>query len=362
MNTENAPGRDIDWTALATKARWYRRINYTLLLSFLTLVSVPIILPYLWMVMIALTAKTGGVRSDTLWSAVTILVPAIVLLSAVHLIIPARKHNTLKRAFGFSLVSIIATWLFYKNVVPDIHFDNFRFLWIQDFVSELEGRGSSGAGAQFPSVWDAFRNSLIIASAQTVLVTVMSTMAAYYISRFSFPGRRGYLRGMLVLQAFPAMTLIIPIFLICYWVGLSNSLIGPMLVLTAMELPFFIFIMKGFFDAVPWDIEMAAVVDGASRRQAFWQVVLPQVWTGMVAVAVFAFIKGWEDYVIVSALRTGGGYWVMSFFLDFVAEDIMGVDYGIVAAVAVFYLLPGLLLYVFCQRFLTQMNVGGVKG
>lgn len=120
--------------------------------------------------------------------------------------------------------------------------------------------------------------------------------------------------------------------------------------------------MKGFFDAVPWDIERAALTDGASRRQAFWMVVLPQVRGGMIAVAVFAFIKGWEEYVFVTALRTGNSFWVMSTYLYYVAEDVMGVDYGMVAAVSVIYLLPSLLLYVFCQKYLTQMSVGGVKG
>ena len=136
----------------------------------------------------------------------------------------------------------------------------------------------------------------------------------------------------------------------------------PMLVITTLELPFFIFIMKGFFDAVPWDIEMSALADGATRRQAFARVVLPQVRVGLIAIGIFAFIKGFEEYVFVSALRTGSSYWVMSLYLYYVAEDVMGVDYGLVAAVAVFYLLPPLVLYIFCQKYLTQMTLGGVKG
>jgi len=181
-------------------------------------------------------------------------------------------------------------------------------------------------------------------------------------SGFSFRGRNAFLQSLLVLQAFPAITLVIPIFLIVFWVGLLNTLYAPILVLTALELPFFIFIMKGFFDAVPWDIEMSAMTDGASRRQAFWMVVLPQVRVGMIAIGVFAFIKGWEEYVFVNGLRTGNGYWVMSTYLYYVREDVMGVDYGMVAAVAVLYVLPALILYLFAQKYLTQMTVGGVKG
>ena len=195
-----------------------------------------------------------------------------------------------------------------------------------------------------------------------MIVVTVSTLAAYYLSRFSFRGRSAFLQSLLVLQAFPAITLVIPIFLIVFWVGLLNTLYAPILVLTALELPFFIFIMKGFFDAVPWDIEMSAMTDGASRRQAFWMVVLPQVRVGMIAIGVFAFIKGWEEYVFVNGLRTGNSYWVMSTYLYYVREDVMGVDYGMVAAVAVLYVLPALVLYLFCQKYLTQMTLGGVKG
>ena len=154
----------------------------------------------------------------------------------------------------------------------------------------------------------------------------------------------------------------IPIFLIVFWVGLLNTLYAPILVLTALELPFFIFIMKGFFDAVPWDIEMSAMTDGASRRQAFWMVVLPQVRIGMIAIGVFSFIKGWEEYIFVTALRTGNSYWVMSTYLYYVREDVMGVDYGMVAAVSLLYVMPSLVLYLLCQKYLTQMTIGGVKG
>ena len=170
------------------------------------------------------------------------------------------------------------------------------------------------------------------------------------------------MQSLLVLHAFPAMTLVIPIFLLMYWSGLLDTRTGVILVIVTLELPFAIFIMKGFFDAVPWDIEMSAITDGASRRQAFLQVVLPQVKVGLIAVGVFAFIRGWEEYVFVRTLLFDKQNWVMSLYLFFVAEDIMGVDYGMVAAVSVFYVLPSLLLYIFCQKFLVQMSLGGIKG
>ena len=170
-----------------------------------------------------------------------------------------------------------------------------------------------------------------------MLVLGVGTLAGYYLSRFNFAGRASFLQALLVLHAFPALTLIIPIFLLMYWIGLLDTLTGVILVITTLELPFAVFIMKGFFDAVPWDIEMSALVDGASRRQAFFKVVLPQVKVGLLAVGVFAFIRGWEEYVFVRTLLFDKQNWTMSLYIFWVSEDIMGVDYGVVAAVGVFY-------------------------
>jgi inositol-phosphate transport system permease protein len=202
----------------------------------------------------------------------------------------------------------------------------------------------------------------MIAGAQMSLVVAISTLAGYYLSRFGFAGRAVFLQGLLVLHAFPGMTLIIPIFLMLYWIGLQDALLGVILVITALELPFAIFVMKGFFDAVPWEIEMSAMTDGASRRQAFLHVVLPQVKVGMLAIAIFAFLRGWEEYVFVRTLLVAKENWTMSLYLFWTITDMMGVDYALVSAVGVFYVLPSVVLYLLTQRYLTQMTFGGIKG
>lgn len=347
--------RVTDWGGVAARGRARRRLRAGALLAFLTLVSVPIVLPYVWMLIIALTARSGAADTAALWRACAALAPVLALYALARGMAAPR----LQRLAGpvAAALAVAALWLALGDA---IHFGNFRFLINPDLMEDMQGKAT--AGGQFPWVWQAFFSSLLLAGGLTVLAVTVATMAGYYLSRFAFAGRSAFLQGMLVLQAFPAMTLVIPLFLISYWSGLLNTLAAPMLVLTALELPFFIFIMKGFFDAVPWEIEMSALTDGATRRQAFRLVVMPQVRGGMIAIAVFAFIRGWEEYVFVNALRTGGGYWVMSGYLYYVAEDVMGVDYGLVAAVAVFYLLPSLVLYLFCQRYLTQMTLGGVKG
>jgi inositol-phosphate transport system permease protein len=344
-----------DWARLAKRARVRRRATTGFLYAFLVLGSLPIVVPYLWLVTVALSGRTGA-DTIVLWRALAILMPALLGWSLLRV---SMENPRLLRRAEWSLLAVTFAALAITTG-PYLHTDNWRFLWNSDLATVL--KGASGVGGRFPSVWTAFRNSLFIALVQMTLVVTVSTFAGYYLSRFDFPGRSGYLKGLLVLHAFPVLTLIIPIFLLTYWVGLLDTLAGVILVLVALELPFAIFVMKGFFDAVPWDIEMSGMTDGASRRQAFFLLILPQVKVGMLAIAVFSFLRGWEEYVFVRTLLIQKANWTMSLYLFWTYEDVMGTDYAVVSAIGVFYVLPSFVLYTFCQKYLTQMTIGGIKG
>jgi inositol-phosphate transport system permease protein len=353
------PGAGIDWTGLAARARNLRRAKATAVYAFLIAVSVPIVLPYFWLVTVAFSAKTGIAETVVLWRAMAVLVPAIIAFWLVALLARNRRQLWI----GLALVAIVAAAALAILVGPALHLGNFLFLWEPDFASVVRSRVGEVKGAvQFPNVWHAFGNSVLLAGSQTVITVTVASLAGYYLSRFQFPGRAAMLRSLLVLHAFPVLTLVVPLFLMLYFIGLLDNLLGVILVLVAFELPFAIFIMKGFFDAVPWDIEMSALTDGASRRQAFLRVVLPQVTNGMLAISVFTFIRGWEEYIFVFTFLIKNANWTMSLYMFYVRDDIMGTDYGVVSAVGVFYLVPSLVLYLAAQRYLLQMSVGGVKG
>lgn len=344
-----------DWVRVAARARARRRTTNLLLYGFLALGALPILVPYLWLFTVAMSGRTGA-STVVLWRTLAVLIPALFLWSMLRLgMEPGRRLRVLEIAIAVAAVALLAVL-----TGPYLHLDNWRFLWNPDIADTL--KGASGIGAKFPSVWTAFWNSLFLALVQMAIVVTVATLAGYYLSRFDFRGRSGYMKGLLVLHAFPAMTLIIPIFLIIYWIGLLDTLAGVILVIAALELPFAIFVMKGFFDAVPWDIEMSAMTDGASRRQAFRLVVLPQVRIGMLAIAIFAFLRGWEEYVFVRTLLIQKSNWTMSLYLFWMREDVMGTDYAMVSAMGVFYVLPSILLYAFTQKYLTQMTIGGIKG
>ena len=344
-----------DWQAVAARSRRNRRLTTALLYAFLVLGSMPILIPYLWLVTVAFSGRTGA-STLVLWRTLGVVLPALLLWSILRLSLEeGRRLRRMEIGLGLVTLALVAVL-----TGPYLHVDNWRFLWNPNIADTL--KGASGVGAKFPNVWVAFGNSLTLALLQMTLVLVVSTLCGYYLSRYEFPGRANYLRGLLVLHAFPAMTLIIPIFLLMHWIGLLDTLTGVILVIAALELPFAIFVMKGFFDAVPWDIEMSAMTDGASRRQAFLLVVLPQVKVGMIAVGIFAFLRGWEEYVFVRTLLLAKSNWTMSLYLFWMREDVMGTDYAMVSAMGVFYVLPSVLLYTFTQKYLTQMTIGGIKG
>jgi inositol-phosphate transport system permease protein len=357
MAQASSPGsaRRPDWDSLAARARARRRAMNAFLYAVLILGSLPIVVPYLWLFTVAFSGRAGA-STTVLWLTLAILVPALLGWLALRAWIEDRRRS--RRAEWILAAATIAALAIVTG--PHLHADNWRFLWVSDIANRL--KGETGTGGRYPSVWTAFGNSLFIALVQMTLVVAVSTFAGYYLSRFEFRGRAAYLRGLLVLHAFPAMTLIIPIFLLTYWVGLLDTLTGVILVVVALELPFAIFVMKGFFDAVPWDIEMSGMVDGASRRQAFFLLLLPQVKVGMLAVAVFAFLRGWEEYVFVRTLLFQKSNWTMSLYLFFMSEDVMGTDYAMVSAIGVFYVLPSIVLYALSQKYLTQMTIGGIKG
>ena len=352
------------WDRLASRAQRSRRAKDVSLFTFLIAVSIPIIVPYFWLVTLAFSAGRHGIDTQVLWQSMLILVPALVATWVWATIASTRRQAMI----GWGIIWLITILIYAVVVGPSLHVFNFRFLYIPEFNTAYREIVAAEENPEFsltsfPSVWTAFWNSLWIAGASTIIVVTISSLAGYYISRFQYRFRSSSLASMLVLHAFPTTVLLIPIFLVIWKIGLLDTLTGVMLVIVGIEMPFAIFIMKGFFDAVPWEIEMSALTDGATRRQAFVKVVLPQVSNGMIAVAVFVFIRGWEEFIFVLTLLSSNVRWTMSLYTFFVTEETnLGVDYGVVSAVAVFYIIPSFILYTLAQKYLLQMTFGGLKG
>jgi len=218
-------------------------------------------------------------------------------------------------------------------------------------------------GRGYPSIWRVTLNTFLIAAFMTVVVVLVSALTGYALSRLNFPGRKGFLSLTLILHAFPSVTLLIGTFFVLRALGLYNTSLGVGLVMVGFEMPFGIWLMKGFFDGVSWDMERAALIDGASRLQVWWQVILPTIKPGIAALAIFAFISGWNAWLIPKTFTIGAGQQAtLSVYLQNFQGDTVAVDWGAVTAVGIFQLIPVAIFFIFTQDLLLNIYAGGAKG
>lgn len=230
---------------------------------------------------------------------------------------------------------------------------------------------------QDPRIWTLTLNTLFLALGLTLGVLLVSSLAAYPLSRIKFPGRKGFLSLTLILHAFPSVTLLIAIFFVLRWIakipilgkGIPliggfgyNTIGGVTLVSIALQLPLGIWLMKGFFDTISWDIERAALIDGCSRFRTWRQILLPQIKPGLAALGIFSFIQGWSSFLIPYTFIVESRSAVISTYLNFLTSENRPINYGLVAALGLYQLLPILIFYVFTQKYLLQIFSGGMKG
>jgi len=193
-----------------------------------------------------------------------------------------------------------------------------------------------------------------------VLQVLVCTLAAYALSRIEFRGKTLILGLQMLLRAFPGVLLLIGTFFVLLRLRLLYTIPGVILARMSMEIPYGVWIMKGFFDGVPWDIEWAALVDGCSRIQAWRKILFPLVIPGLLAISIFAFLAGWEDFVFAYILLPGETK-VMSVLLQgLMATEVM--DYGLLAAISLFYMAPAMIFFLIAQRALARVTIaGGIK-
>ncbi|MDP8959282.1 MAG: carbohydrate ABC transporter permease [Actinomycetota bacterium] len=225
---------------------------------------------------------------------------------------------------------------------------HWRFLW-------------EPVGRNWPSIWAITVNSLVLALAVTAALLAVSTTAGYALSRLNFPGRKSLLFGAIILHSFPAITLLIALFLVLRALRLYDNLGGVVLVKMALELPFAVWLIKGFFDNISWDMEMAAMVDGCSRLRAWLRVMLPQVKPGLGALAIFGFLSGWNEFILPFIFLPSSNNHTLAVVVHGLGTGTRFVDYGLLTALSVFYMIPVLIFFLLTQRYLLSIYTGGVK-
>jgi multiple sugar transport system permease protein len=250
-------------------------------------------------------------------------------------------------------------WVFISSIKPDIETYAFeqtilpRHPTLQNYITLFRV-------TRF-GLW--MKNSAIMATATTLVVISLSATAAYAMSRFRFRFFELFGRMTLLAYMVPPIILVVPMFFVLFKLKLINSHLGLLLVYTGIRLPVGLWMLRSYFQGIPIELEEAAMVDGATRFQAFRKVILPQALPGMISTGIFTFSVTWQEYLFASILLFSAAKQTLSAGVaTFLSEDWI-YSWGVLMAAGVMVSLPLVLFYIFLQRYLIAGWGGGaVKG
>ncbi|MBV8954795.1 MAG: carbohydrate ABC transporter permease [Solirubrobacterales bacterium] len=250
-------------------------------------------------------------------------------------------------------------------------------LWIISL--SFKDPGTIGDGNFFPTKWtwanysgifkqsiftDALRNSIGIAAIATVIAVVLASFAAYAIARLKFPGKRVILGASLAIAMFPPISIVGPLYNLWREIGLYDTWPGLILPYMTFALPLSIYTLSAFFREIPWELEQAAQVDGATPFQAFTRVIAPLAAPGVFTTAIIVFIFCWNDFVFaISLTSTPAAQTVPAAIASFPGASQFTEPIGSIAAAAVVVTIPMVLLVLlFQRRIVSGLTAGAVKG
>jgi arabinogalactan oligomer/maltooligosaccharide transport system permease protein len=206
-------------------------------------------------------------------------------------------------------------------------------------------------------------NSAVVALGTTVLGVFLACTAAYAFSRFKFPGQRTGMMAFLVSQMFPGTLMLIPLYIILVeWLGLGNSRLGLIVVYATTSIPFSVWMMKGYFDTIPKELEEAAVMEGASVGKIFWTIVLPLAKPALAVTALFSFMTAWNEFILAATFMDQEAMYTAPVGLRFFVGGFSQ-QWGYFAAGSIIVSVPVVVLFLFLQKYLVSgLTAGSVKG
>jgi arabinogalactan oligomer / maltooligosaccharide transport system permease protein len=206
-------------------------------------------------------------------------------------------------------------------------------------------------------------NSVIVASATTVVGVFLACTSAYAFSRFRFPGRRVGLMSFLVSQMFPGTLMLIALYkIIVVYLGLGSNFIGLILVYAITAIPFCVWMLKGYFDTIPKELEESALMDGASAATIFYRIVLPLAKPAVAVTALFSFMGAWNEFIQAATFMDKASMYTAPVGLRFFVGGFSQ-QWGYFAAGAIVTAIPIMALFLFLQKYLVSgLTAGAVKG
>jgi multiple sugar transport system permease protein len=231
------------------------------------------------------------------------------------------------------------------------------------FPSKFSTENYSGI-FQTSEFTDALRNSIGIALITTVIAVTLACMAAYAIARLNFPGKALILTAALAVAMFPPISIVGPLFNIWREIGLYDTWPGLIIPYMSFSLPLAIYTLSAFFREIPWELEQAAQVDGATPFQAFRKVIVPLAAPGVFTTAILVFIFAWNDFLFaISLTSTNAARTVPAALSAFPGESQFTQPIGSVAAAAVVVTVPIIIMVlIFQRRIVAGLTAGAVKG
>jgi multiple sugar transport system permease protein len=234
-------------------------------------------------------------------------------------------------------------------------------------TSQVDGWGFGNyraLGEYQAGIWQYLANSAFVSLLTVALTLGVSLLGGYAFARFSFPGKNLLFLVTLAILMVPYATLLIPLYVLLTQVGLQNSLVGLALVLTMFQLPFSTFMMRISFEAVPRELDEAAMVDGCSTFTALWRVLIPAVKPGLITVGLFAFLAAWNDFMAPLILINDTDRMTLPLAVSNLRGQVQGVvDYGATEAGVVVLALPCIVLFLLLQRhYVRGFMSGALKG
>ncbi|WP_418595205.1 carbohydrate ABC transporter permease [Ponticoccus sp. (in: a-proteobacteria)] len=282
-------------------------------------------------------------------------------------------HRNRRRAlkalhlFGLFLAMLVlcvpGLWIVLNSFRPTVEIMAKPPVWIPNELNLDHYRAMfGGVGEGGVPVLTYFRNSLIISVTSTAIALLVGMAGGYAFARYRFKGKAWIFVGLMCTRAVPGVALSLPLFILFARIGIIDTHFGVILAYVAMNVPFTIWLIDGFFRQVPPSLAEAAQIDGCTRWQAFWQVEFPVAKAGIASAGIFAFLTSWNEYALAAQLTRSVTSKTMPVgLLDFQAEFTL--NWGGMCALAVLMIIPALILTFLVQKHLIAgLTFGGVKG
>jgi multiple sugar transport system permease protein len=279
--------------------------------------------------------------------------------------VKGRSADTLQRALAYTVLTGLALAVLFP----------FYWMTITSFKSEEQMRSLASMFWPQPLVTENYQqllsktefaawygNSVVVSVSSTLLATAVGTIGAYALARLRFLGRGFMASATLITYLVPPSILFIPLYAQMRNLGLANSLSGLIAAYPSFTVPFVTWLLMGYFESIPEELEEAAMIDGATRFGAFYRIVLPLSAPGVLAAALYAFTQAWNEFLYALVFITDARLRTLPVGLaSFITGDVYG--WGYLMSGAVLTTLPVIAAYIYLQKYMVEgLTAGSVKG